>query len=375
MTIRLTYTELWRRPGSSLSCKVTRTQAETKAESRPPPAALMIPRCGRKNKRSRAKLAGRRMESDNQETLLLGLAIAAIRARRATAVLRDGDGLLAEKAATAEPHGAGATARDLAIVATSGHQVPVNDGATTPAEFSLLRLPALCDVSESALARCTECVHAESDWPVLVAKHIESAVREVLRKRVMHSVELSSIALAAIHMLVDGCVAQAYCESSTCITSPHGYATRMACQAIIEACGLHVQTAIVVLDACVDAAAGIIEALAHDLSAGRALVLDDSRARAMLASAHLFEALESVTVLLRAHCSLAGLQSTQKLLTLEQTLRDSDLNFQAHFPLIASSIKQCAWVALNNCDDAPRAHSMSLHHHQNYDGGISVYQQ
>mmetsp|Transcript_11475 Transcript_11475/g.26882 ORF Transcript_11475/g.26882 Transcript_11475/m.26882 type:complete len:84 (+) Transcript_11475:745-996(+) len=79
---------------------------------------------------------------------------------------------------------------------------------------------------------------------------------------------------------------------------------------------------------------------------GRVPALDDAHARALLASAHIFEALESVTVMLTVQGrSLADLPSTRKLLALEQRVRDSDLNLRNHFPLVTSSITQCAWSA------------------------------
>lgn len=285
------------------------------------------------------------MDEEALKFLLVGLAIATIRARAAERARGEG---------AAPPE----LARDdVAMAEAKPGEQPAAEGAVTTADFSRRRLPALgAHVEESALARCVKCLRSEPEWPVLIAKHIECAVRELAQKRVEHSLELSSIALAAIHTLADGGSGALHCDGRTGFTSPHGHATRMACQAIIEACSRHAQAALFVLDACADAAAAIVEALACDLAAGCRLVLDDARARALLACTHLFEALESVLVLLHAegHHSLAGLQSTQKLLALEQMLRDSELDFRAHFPFIADSVKQCAWLALNGgcCDDS-----------------------
>eukprot|EP00302_Diacronema_sp_CCMP2436_P014084 CAMPEP_0179859752 /NCGR_PEP_ID=MMETSP0982-20121206/13195_1 /TAXON_ID=483367 /ORGANISM="non described non described, Strain CCMP 2436" /LENGTH=289 /DNA_ID=CAMNT_0021746847 /DNA_START=21 /DNA_END=891 /DNA_ORIENTATION=- len=274
---------------------------------------------------------------DERRRVVLGAAIAAIRAR-----------------ATARQRAGSAAPRLKAVPAMLGAQrfAPA-DGKHLVAEgasivwFSLphIALPSLCEAEESALEQCLACLHGDAgEWAVPVAQHIQNAVREVSRRGLEHSPELTSIALAAVHFLAEGEAQR--CDPRTQVTLPLTYTERMACQAIVEACGSHNPTAHVLLDGLVEVAAALVASLVRELMLGRVPALDDAHARALLASAHIFEALESVTVMLTVQGrSLADLPSTRKLLALEQRVRDSDLNLRNHFPLVTSSITQCAWSA------------------------------
>jgi hypothetical protein len=220
-------------------------------------------------------------------------------------------------------------------------------------ELPGVELPALREPSESPLEYCVGRLRTGPDWPVRVAERIDAAVREAARKaECEHSSErLISVMLAVVHALTDGSGER----DMNGHTTQQGYTSLMACQAIIEACIHHTPTALVALEACVDVAVEIVHSLERDLALGSALVLDDARARALLSSAHIFQALESVTMLLRKGGeALDGRPSTRKLLALEQAIRDSEFQFDVHFPLIAGSITQCAWIALDG-DASPLA--------------------
>ncbi|KAG8459652.1 hypothetical protein KFE25_001008 [Diacronema lutheri] len=284
-------------------------------------------------------------ERERTRIVLIAAAIATIRARAARAA--QAVGARCEQLPAPPPAlGQAGASGDGGFSHALGGGVGLS-GAIT-ASLSRRQLPPLCDVEESALASCMESLRTEADWPLHVAQRIEHAVREDGRMRHARSLQLSSLALAAVHLLTSGGSAQLYCEPSFGLSSPRGFAARTACQAIIEAFGEHAQVAPIVLDACVEAAAVLVEALEHDFAQGRALVFDGERARARLAMAHVFEAMEGLLVALRTAGlgPLAKLEATRKLVALEQALRDSQLPIGDYCPLVAQSVTQCARVAL-----------------------------
>jgi hypothetical protein len=230
----------------------------------------------------------------------------------------------------------------------------VDDTCTTLAACPVLKLelPALHEAAQSTLEQCAAHLRAGPGWrPLLVADRIDAAVREVCRAAALRnsplcdepSAELVSLAFAAIQLLANG-------EAST---DDNGYATMVACRQIVEACARHPPTALVAFELSIDAAGSIVGALERSLMEGHTLMLDDACARAQLASAHIFDALEGVAALLRAggERSLAELPPTRQLLHLEQRIRDSEPPFAQAYPLVAGSITQCAWVAIGGADD------------------------
>lgn len=223
--------------------------------------------------------------------------------------------------------------------------------ASLAASASRLELPALHALGQTALEQCAASLRAGHGWrPLLIADRVDAAVREVCRTAALRdsplrdepSAELVSLILAAVRFLTSG----------SAPIDDNGYATMIACRHIVEACARHPPTALVAFELSIEAAGSVVGALERNLAEGHMLVLDDASARAQLASAHIFDALEGVAALLRAGGrSLAELPPTRQLLQLEQRIRDSEPPFAQAFPLVAGSVTQCAWVAIGGAGD------------------------